>query len=52
MELYLAIKHVNPTLTDEDFMVLNDNQWEWDYIKWYNKEVKTTYSIRIRRCLG
>jgi hypothetical protein len=39
MELTLAIKHLYPTLWDEDFMVLNDSQWEPDYIQWKNQEI-------------
>lgn len=39
MEIYLAIKHIYPTLTDKDFNVMDNNQWEWPYIKWYNKEI-------------
>lgn len=39
MEIYLAIKQIYPELTDNDFMVLDDNQWEWPYIKWYNTEI-------------
>lgn len=39
MELTLAIKHIYPTLTDNDFMVLDNNQWEWPYIKWYSQTI-------------
>ena len=39
MDIYLTIKHIYPDLTDNDFMVLDDNQWKWPYIKWYNTEI-------------
>ena len=39
MEITLAIRYINPTFTNDDFIVLNDNQWEPDYIQWYNKEI-------------
>lgn len=39
MEIYLCIKYIHPTLTNDDFLVLDDNQWKWPYIKWYNTEI-------------
>ena len=40
MEITLAIKYIYPDLEFwTDFEVLDDNQWEWPYIKWYNKDI-------------
>ena len=34
MEIYLTIKHIYPSITEEEFQVLDDNQWKWPYIIW------------------
>lgn len=38
MDITLTILYLHPTLTDDDFMVLNDNQWGWDYINWITED--------------
>lgn len=40
MEITLAIRYIHPTLNNNDFMVMDDNNGKWPYIKWYNKEIK------------
>jgi len=41
MEISLAIKYIYPNIIREtDFNVLDDNQWDWPYIKWYNTSFK------------
>ncbi len=40
MEIALAIQNIYPTLIRwTDYEVMDDNQWEWDYIKWLNPEI-------------
>jgi len=41
MEIALAIGYIYPDLIRwTDYEVLDDNQWEWPYIKWFNKTIK------------
>ena len=38
MEIALAIRYIHPTLEiGEDYQVLNDGEWGWDYIEWYTE---------------
>jgi len=47
MELTLAIKYIYPILTDEDFSVLDDNQWEWPYIVWLNEKIEQPTQVEM-----
>ncbi len=39
MEIYLTIKYIYPSITEEEFQVLDDNQWEWAYIVWNTTKI-------------
>jgi len=40
MELTRTIEYIYPNLEFHiDYIVRDDNQWEWPYILWYNKEI-------------
>lgn len=40
MQITAAIEYIHPNLQwGVDYRVLNDSQWGWDYIEWYNTTI-------------
>lgn len=41
MDITKSIEYLHPTLVFwKDYIVSDDNQWEWPYIVWHNKSIK------------